>query len=75
MDSRGEAPIACTLGSGDYRVIVAGSWLADRTPESPSARSPARATVYVMTLATAVLLLAVLWPRIEPHVIGAVTQR
>jgi hypothetical protein len=38
-------------------------------------RSPSRATVYMMALATAVLLLAVLWPRLEPHLIRAVTQR
>ena len=56
-------------------VIVAGSWLAIGLQSRRAPRSPARATVYVMTLATAVLLLAVLWPRIEPHVIRAVTQR
>lgn len=47
----------------------------DRIPESPRAQKPSRATLYTMALATAVLVLAMLWPRVEPHVIRAVTQR
>ena len=56
-------------------VIVAGAWTSIRFQSRRARRSPSRATLYTMALATAVLLLAVLWPRIEPHVIRAVTQR
>jgi hypothetical protein len=46
----------------------------DRLPELPSTAKPSRATLYMMPLATAVLIVAVFWPRIEPHLIRAVTQ-
>jgi uncharacterized membrane protein YfcA len=56
-------------------VIVAGAWISIGFQSHRARRHPSRATFYTMALATAVLLLAVLWPRIEPHVIRAVTQR
>jgi hypothetical protein len=37
-------------------------------------QKPSRVTLYMMTLATAVLIVAVFWPRLEPHLIRAVTQ-
>jgi hypothetical protein len=55
--------------------IVAGAWASIGIQSRRAGRSPSRATVYMMTLATAVLLLALLWPRLEPHLIRAVTQR
>lgn len=56
-------------------VVVAGAWVSIRLQSRRARRRPSRATLYTMALATAVLGLAVLWPRIEPHVIRAVTQR
>ena len=56
-------------------VIVAGAWIWIAAQSHRARRSPSRATVYTMALATAVLLLAALWPRIEPDLIRAVTQR
>jgi uncharacterized membrane protein YfcA len=55
--------------------IVAGAWISIGIQSRRARRSPSRATVYMMALATAVLLLAVLWPRLEPYLIRAVTQR
>jgi hypothetical protein len=56
-------------------VIVAGAWISIGFQSHRVRRCPSRATLSTMALATAVLLLAVLWPRIEPHLIRAVTQR
>jgi hypothetical protein len=56
-------------------VIVVGAWISVGVQSHRAQRSPSRATVYTMACATAVLVLAVLWPRIEPHVIRAVTHR
>lgn len=56
-------------------VVVAGAWISIGMQSHRAGRRPARATVYTMALATAVLLLAVVWPRLEPHVIRAVMQR
>jgi predicted acylesterase/phospholipase RssA len=56
-------------------VIVAGAWISIGIQSHRARRRPSRPTVYAMTLATAVLVLAVLWPRIEPRVIRAVTQQ
>jgi hypothetical protein len=56
-------------------VIVAGAWISIGLQSREARRSPSRATLYTMALATAVLVLAVIWPRIEPHVIRAITQQ
>jgi hypothetical protein len=56
-------------------VIVAGAWMSIGVQSRRGRRSPSRATLYTMALATAVLVVAVIWPGIEPHVIRAVTQR
>jgi len=56
-------------------VIVSGAWMSIRFQSHRTRRRQSRTTVYVMWLATAVLVLALLWPRIEPHVIRALTQR
>jgi hypothetical protein len=55
-------------------LIVAGAWISIGIQTHRVRRRPARTPVYMMALATAVLVLAILWPRIEPHVIRAVTQ-
>jgi hypothetical protein len=56
-------------------VIVGGAWVSIGFQSHRAGRKPSRATLYTVALATAVLALAMLWPRIEPHVIRAVTQR
>ena len=56
-------------------VIVAGAWISIGFQSHRTRQKPSHATLYTMALATAVLVLAVLWPRIEPHAIRAVTQR
>jgi hypothetical protein len=56
-------------------VIVVGAWMSIGFQSHRARQRPSRATLYTMALATAVLVLAALWPRIEPHVIRAVTQR
>jgi hypothetical protein len=56
-------------------VIVGGAWIAVAIQAGHARARPSRATLYMMALATAALLLAVLWPRIEPHVIRVVTER
>jgi hypothetical protein len=56
-------------------VIVAGAWLSIGIQGRRARKRPSRATLYTMALATAVLVLAMLWPRIEPHVIRAVAER
>jgi len=56
-------------------VIVAGAWISVGFQSRRAQQKPSRTTLYTMVLATAVLVLAVLWPRIEPVVIRAVTQR
>jgi hypothetical protein len=55
-------------------VIVAGAWVSIGFLSHRTRRRPSRATLYMMAPATAVIV-AVLWPRLEPHVIRAVTQR
>jgi hypothetical protein len=61
--------------TGLAAVIVSGAWMAVGVNARQARAKPSRATLYMMALATAALVLAVLWPRIEPYVIRAVTQR
>jgi len=56
-------------------VIVAGAWISIGVQSRGGRRSPSRGTLYTMALATAILVLAVIWPRIEPNVIRAVMRR
>src|SRR5688500_1318696 len=56
-------------------VLVGGAWIALGVNARQARAKPTRATLYLMASATAALVLAMLWPRIEPHVIRAVTQR
>jgi hypothetical protein len=65
---------AHTWATAVAAVIVAGAWVSIGFHSHRARKKPSRATLYTMALATAVLVLAVLWPRIEPHVIRAVTQ-
>lgn len=55
-------------------VIVGGAWIALGVRLSQARAGPSRATVAMMALATAGLALAAIWPRIEPHVIRALTR-
>jgi hypothetical protein len=68
----GEAHSWATALAG---VIVAGAWISIGLQSRRARRRPSGATLYTMALASAVLVLAVLWPCIEPHVIRAVTHR
>jgi hypothetical protein len=56
-------------------IMVAGAWVSIGFQSHRTRRYPSRPTLYTMALATAVLVLAVIWPRVEPFVIRAVTQR
>jgi hypothetical protein len=56
-------------------VIVAGAWISIGFQGHRRQQKASRATVYTMALATAVLGLAVVWPRIEPYFIRAITER
>jgi len=54
-------------------VIVAGAWISVGIRTRRTRLMPARATLYWMALATAALVLAVVWPRIEPQLIRILT--
>jgi len=60
--------------TGLAAAIVGGAWIAIGMSARRAQARPSRATLCVMALATAALVLAVLWPRLEPHVIRAVTR-
>lgn len=53
-------------------IVVAGAWVWIWRQSVQSRAKPARSTLYVMGIATAVLTLAVMWPLIEPHIIRAI---
>lgn len=56
-------------------VIVGGAWISIGIQSHQARAKPSRATVYMMMLATAVLVLAAMWPRIEPFVIRTLTEQ
>jgi hypothetical protein len=56
-------------------VIVGGAWIAVGIQSHQARAKPSRSTMYMMMLATAVLILAAMWPRIEPFVIRALTEQ
>jgi hypothetical protein len=60
--------------TGLAAVIVGGAWIAVGVQARQARSRPSRATVYLMALATAALLLALMWPRIEPQVIRVFTE-
>jgi hypothetical protein len=51
--------------------IVAAAWVWIVVQSGRMKAKPARSTLYMMGIATAVLLLALLWSRIEPFIIKA----
>ena len=55
-------------------IIVAGAWISVGVQSHRARAKPSPPTVYMMVLATAVLALAAMWPRIEPLVIRALTK-
>jgi hypothetical protein len=60
---------AWVTGSALLAVLVAWAWLAWDTARSQ--RRPARSTLYVMTAATILTAVAVLWPLIERQIVRA----
>jgi cytochrome bd-type quinol oxidase subunit 2 len=55
--------------------IVVGAWIAVGAQSRRARRRPASTTVYAMAIATAILALAIVWPRIEPYVIDLLRGR
>lgn len=51
--------------------IVAGAWIWIVVQSVSTKAKPARSTIYMMGIATTVLLLALLWSRVEPLIIQA----
>jgi hypothetical protein len=51
--------------------IVAAAWIWIVVQSVSAKAKPARSTIYMMGIATAVLLLALLWSRVEPSIIQA----
>jgi hypothetical protein len=66
---------AHSWATGLAAVIVGGAWIAVAVQARHARARPSRATLQMMALATAALVLAVLWPRIEPHVIRVLAER
>jgi hypothetical protein len=64
---------ALALFAGAYRwlalfavLAVVGAWIWVAYQSRSSGKRPARSTLTIMGLATAMMVLALLWPRIEP---------
>jgi hypothetical protein len=55
--------------------IVVAAWISVVAQSRRARKRPASATVYAMVIATAVLALAIVWPRIEPYVIDLIRGR
>jgi hypothetical protein len=55
-------------------LIVAGAWMSIGFQSHRTRQKVSNATLYTMAIATAVLVVAVLWPRFEPYIIRAVTR-
>jgi hypothetical protein len=49
--------------------IVVGAWVSVGAQSRRARKRPASLTLYAMAVATAVLALAIVWPRIEPYII------
>jgi cytochrome bd-type quinol oxidase subunit 2 len=56
-------------------VIVVSAWIAVGIQSHQARAKPSRATACIMVIATAALVLAAMWPRIEPSVIRTLTGR
>ena len=54
---------------------VAAAWLWTGLPTFRTRRRPARSTLLTLAIATAILALAVAWPRIEPIVVAWLKAR
>lgn len=54
--------------------LVTGAWLWVGVESLRTKKKPARATLRMMVLATAVLALAAVWPTLEPHIISALKE-
>jgi hypothetical protein len=52
-------------------IIVAAAWIWIVVQSVSAKAKPARSTIYMMGIATAVLLLALLWSHVEPLIIQA----
>jgi hypothetical protein len=55
--------------------IVVAAWISVGAQSRRARKKPASTTLYAMVIATAVLALAIVWPRIEPHLIDLVRAR
>jgi hypothetical protein len=55
--------------------IVAAAWISVGAQSRRARKRPASTTLYAMVIATAVLALAIVWPRIEPYLIDIVRAR
>ena len=55
-------------------VMVGGAWLWVIADSRRTGRRPARATVTMMSLATAALAVAAMWPTVEPYVIDTLKE-
>ncbi|MGH9158980.1 MAG: hypothetical protein ACRD2X_03220 [Vicinamibacteraceae bacterium] len=57
------------------RVIVTVAWISIVVQSRQARIRPSRATLYSMALATAALVLAILWSRVQPYLIRLLTQK
>lgn len=55
--------------------IVVAAWISVGAQSRIARRRPASFTLYAMLIATAALVLAIVWPRIEPYVIDLLRGR
>jgi hypothetical protein len=66
---------AHTWATAFAAVIVASAWIFIAVQSRWTLRGASRATLCWMAAATAALIVAILWPRVEPQVIRLLTQR
>jgi hypothetical protein len=57
--------------TGVAAVAVAGAWIWIWWQSARSRARPAASTLYLMSIASALLVVALLWPYIEPHILRA----
>ena len=67
----GTGSVLAWLVTGPALVVVAAAWVWIWRQSVRSRATPARSTLYMMGLATAVLALALLWPLVQPQIIRA----